>query len=76
MKYKVSFSFINRETGKLCDVGDVIELTAERAQEINTALAYLGEAVEPVTEEKTEPKVDEAAESVTKKRTKPKKDEE
>lgn len=59
MKYKVSFAFINRETGKLCDVGDVIELTAERAQEINTALAYAGEVLVPVPEKKTKAKKDE-----------------
>lgn len=48
MKARVVMPFMNKQTGKLCNTGDIIEISAERFAEIKKA----GRFVEEVKQEK------------------------
>lgn len=49
-KYIVKKSYTDRGTNTLCEMGDIVELTKKRADEINEAgKLYFGEEVELVS---------------------------
>ncbi|MGQ7383039.1 hypothetical protein ACTGZS_09775 [Streptococcus suis] len=48
-KYTVNKAYIDKDTRLLCEIGDVVELTKKRADEINeTGKLYFGNEVELV----------------------------
>ncbi|MBF0778178.1 hypothetical protein [Streptococcus cuniculi] len=48
-KYIVKKAYTDRDTNTLCEIGDVVELTKKRADEVNrTGKLYFGEGIELV----------------------------
>lgn len=54
MKYKVLQGFTDKYTGDACSVGDIIDISEDRAEEINRNMSYTNQTtVELVVEKKT-----------------------
>lgn len=57
-KYKVLLSFKDNELGKTHNVGDEVDYTVKRADEINAKLSNLGVFLERVEKDKEDTKED------------------
>lgn len=57
-KYKVLLSFKDNELGKIHNIGDEVDYTVKRADEINAKLSNLGVFLERVEKDKEDTKED------------------